>query len=311
MLRPWTTLVAVLLLLLGPTAIVVTGLSVGSGAGGARPRRAARMPSADGADVGIELDMASSPTLSRRAALGGLGLASSVCLCGGMPNAAHACTSFQEAAFAKAMSSPAAQEYEDYVVAKKAQLFQALPSSGDVLEIGIGAGPNLKHYNAKNHRVTGLDPNSYMLESAAKKGRAVGLESLKLVEGKSEALPFPDNSFDAVVATLVLCTVDDTEAAVAEIARVLKPGGRYLWIEHVLSETDPLLAMQQSMFNPLQLALAGGCNLNRRSGEVIRAAATSGAFVAITDHSRFSATGEKGERFLIGPHEMGVAWVPV
>jgi len=73
------------------------------------------MPPTDGADVGIELDTASSPTLSRRAALGGLGLASSVCLCGaGMPNAAHACTPYQEAAFAKAMSSPAAQEYEDY-----------------------------------------------------------------------------------------------------------------------------------------------------------------------------------------------------
>ena len=85
------------------------------------------MPSADGADVGIELDTASSPTLSRRAALGGLGLASSVCLCGGMPNAAHACTSFQEAAFAKAMSSPAAQEYEDYGRASVYQLPSASP----------------------------------------------------------------------------------------------------------------------------------------------------------------------------------------
>ena len=87
-------------------------------------------------------------------------------------------------------------------MAKKVQLFRALPPSGDVLEIGIGAGPNLKHYNAKSHRVTGLDPSCYMLESAAKRGQAAGLESLKLVEGKSEALPFPDNSFDAVVATV-------------------------------------------------------------------------------------------------------------
>ena len=93
------------ILLLARTA-VVTGLSVGGagGADGAQHRRAARMPPADGANVGIELDVASSPIFSRRAALGGLGLASSACLCGGMPNAAHACTPFQEAAFAKAMS---------------------------------------------------------------------------------------------------------------------------------------------------------------------------------------------------------------
>ena len=106
---------------------------------------------------------------------------------------------------------------------------------------------------------------------------------------------------------LVLCTVDDTVASVAEIARVLKPGGRYLWIEHVLSETDPVLSTQQNLFNPLQLALAGGCNLNRRSGAVIRRAASGGLFEKITDEEAFSATGDRGERFLIGPHEMGVA----
>lgn len=92
-----------------------------------------------------------------------------------------------------------------------------------------------------------------------------------VVEASAEQLPFLDDSFDAVVSTLVLCTVADPARSLAEIARVLVPGGQLLFIEHVRAQT-PRLGWVQDHVNPIQRAFAHGCNCNRRTLEAIRAA---------------------------------------
>jgi ubiquinone/menaquinone biosynthesis C-methylase UbiE len=92
------------------------------------------------------------------------------------------------------------------------------------------------------------------------------------VHGISEALPLADNSADAIVCTLTLCSVVDPARSVAEIKRVLKPGGKFLFWEHVLSQTDPTLAQRQIELTPNQVKRADGCHLDRKTGDVIRAA---------------------------------------
>mmetsp|Transcript_31750 Transcript_31750/g.79778 ORF Transcript_31750/g.79778 Transcript_31750/m.79778 type:complete len:158 (-) Transcript_31750:813-1286(-) len=96
--------------------------------------------------------------------------------------------------------------------------------------------------------------------------------SLRIVHGVAEALPLPSNCADAVVCTLTLCSVRDPAAALAEIRRVLKPGAPFLFVEHVLSEDDPGLAAQQLRFDSLQVAMADGCHLDRRTLDLVNAA---------------------------------------
>ena len=130
-------------------------------------------------------------------------------------------------------------------------------ASGRVLEIGAGTGLNVEHYT---DRVTDLvlaepeEPMARRLRARVVKG--------KVVEAPCEGLPFPDDSFDTVVSTLVLCTVDDTERAMAEIARVLAPGGRLLLLEHVRS-TDPKRAKWQDRLEKPWHWVARGCHCNR------------------------------------------------
>ena len=92
---------------------------------------------------------------------------------------------------------------------------------------------------------------------------------------RSEALPFADASCDAVVCTLTLCSVVDPSRSLSEIKRILKPGGKFLFWEHVLSETDSVLAQQQILLTPNQIKRADGCHLDRRTGDTIRAAGFS------------------------------------
>jgi ubiquinone/menaquinone biosynthesis C-methylase UbiE len=106
--------------------------------------------------------------------------------------------------------------------------------------------------------------------------RKLGDHSLpaRVVRAPAEELPFEDGSFDFAVSTLVLCTVDDPARALAEIHRLLKPGGQLLFVEHVRSD-EPRLARWQDRLNGLQLRLGHGCNCNRRTLESIKAAGFS------------------------------------
>jgi ubiquinone/menaquinone biosynthesis C-methylase UbiE len=121
---------------------------------------------------------------------------------------------------------------------------------GDVLEIAIGTGRNLPHYPA-DVRLTAIELSSEMLKIARKRAADLGRE-VDLREGNAEALDFPDASFDTVVCTFALCTIPDDRKAVAEAKRVLKPGGRFVAIEHVGSPIGVVRAVER-MLEPLTL----------------------------------------------------------
>ncbi len=139
---------------------------------------------------------------------------------------------------------------------------------GTVLEIGGGTGANLPHYRDVE-RVTVSEPDPFMRRRLRPK---LGAARVPVVvsEAGAEALPFPDGSFDTVVSTLVLCTVPDQRAALDEIRRVLRPGGRLLFIEHVRAEGS--VARWQDRIEPLWSCLLGGCHPNRDTLAAIEAA---------------------------------------
>jgi ubiquinone/menaquinone biosynthesis C-methylase UbiE len=121
---------------------------------------------------------------------------------------------------------------------------------GDVLEIAIGTGRNLPHYPAEV-RLTAIELSPEMLNLARKRAADLGRE-VDLREGNAEALDFSDASFDTVVCTFALCTIPDDRKAVAEAMRVLRPGGRFVAIEHVGSPIGVVRAVER-MLEPLTL----------------------------------------------------------
>jgi SAM-dependent methyltransferase len=142
---------------------------------------------------------------------------------------------------------------------------------GDVLEIGAGTGLNLSEYPHEGiSRLVLTEPNPAMRRHIDAKREATPLP-FETVEASGERLPFDDASFDTVVGTLVLCEPHDPQAVVAEVARVLKPGGRYLFLEHVRSD-DPRLARSQDRWAPVWRRVSGGCNCNRATLGVIESA---------------------------------------
>jgi ubiquinone/menaquinone biosynthesis C-methylase UbiE len=124
---------------------------------------------------------------------------------------------------------------------------------GEVLEIGIGTGRNLPHYG-DDVRLTGVELSPAMLEIARARAHELGRE-VDLRVGDAQALEFGDESFDTVVCTLSLCTIPDDRAAVAEMRRVLRPGGRLLLLEHVRSPLLPV-RLGQRLLDPLAVRFA-------------------------------------------------------
>ena len=116
-----------------------------------------------------------------------------------------------------------------------------------MLEIAVGTGRNLPFY-PEGARLTGVELSPKMLEIAHRRARGLGIEA-DLRVGDAQSLPFPDASFDTVVATLALCTIPDDRRAVAEAARVLRPGGLLLLLEHVRSPLLPVRLLQ-GILNP-------------------------------------------------------------
>jgi len=130
---------------------------------------------------------------------------------------------------------------------------------GAVLEIGGGTGANLSHYRDVD-RVIVTEPDPFMRKRLGQKLEETRIP-VEVSEAGAEALPFPDGSFDTVVSTLVLCTVPDQESALEEVRRVLRPGGRLLFIEHVRAAGST--ARWQDRLEPLWGRLHGGCHPNR------------------------------------------------
>lgn len=142
---------------------------------------------------------------------------------------------------------------------------------GAVLEVGIGSGLNLPYYDrSRLRRLSAVDPSNELLAMAAKKAHRLKLD-VQLVAQSAERLPFADASFDSALLTWTLCSIPDPLAALAEIRRVLRPGGELFFIEHGLAP-DPGVARWQQRLTPLWRPIAGGCHLDRRMDELVRAA---------------------------------------
>ena len=142
-------------------------------------------------------------------------------------------------------------------------------ASGDVLEIGGGTGANLVYYGAGVESLTVTEPERPMLKRLERKAREQNSQAIVL-RAPAEDLPFEDASFDTVVSTLVLCGVGDQPRVMRELRRVLRPGGRLIFIEHVRSD-EPRVAKMQDRMNPLNRFMVC-CDCNRPTLETIRSA---------------------------------------
>jgi ubiquinone/menaquinone biosynthesis C-methylase UbiE len=144
-------------------------------------------------------------------------------------------------------------------------------ASGATLEIGAGTGLNLAHYPPAVSELVVTEPSEHMARRL-RDHLARASRPAEVVEAPAERLPFPDDRFDTVVCTLVLCTVPDPPAALAEVARVLRSEGRLLFLEHVRSD-DPGIARWQDRLSRPWRFMGDGCTCNRDTVATLRASA--------------------------------------
>jgi len=144
-------------------------------------------------------------------------------------------------------------------------------ATGKVLELGIGGGMNLGFYDPDAvESVSGVDPSEEMRARAVGAERPQGL-AVEVRDGTAESLPFDDASFDSIVCTYTLCSVQNPAAALSEALRVLKPGGRFLFCEHGLAP-DAGVQTWQRRVEPVWKAIAGSCHLTRPVGGALERA---------------------------------------
>lgn len=142
-------------------------------------------------------------------------------------------------------------------------------ASGRVLEVGIGSGLNLPYYGRDVTHVFGLEPSDFLRQQAAEAAQSAPFP-VELLAAGAESIPLDTGSVDAVVSTWTLCSIPDLEAALGEMRRVLRPGGRLLFFEHGRAP-DPAVSRWQDRLAPLFRGLAG-CNPNRQIDASIAAA---------------------------------------
>lgn len=186
--------------------------------------------------------------------------------------------------------------YEATLRPYKARLFGAL--TGRVVELGPGAGNNLAYFPPDVEWI-GVEPNVHMRHYAERRAAALG-RTLQWRVGAAERLPLADGSVDAVVSSLVLCSVDDVPRALSEIRRVLKPGGRFAFLEHVAAAPGTRTARWQRRLRPVWRVALGGCRPDRDTEGAIRAAGFT-----LTALTRFEVPAA-----IVGPHIAGVATAP-
>ncbi|GIX26893.1 class I SAM-dependent methyltransferase [Pelomicrobium sp.] len=148
---------------------------------------------------------------------------------------------------------------------------QLLPQArGVTLEVGVGSGLNLPFYGPQVDRLYAVDPSEELLRMAEKKVRGAPFP-VELLARSAEEIPIDDRSIDTVVTTWSLCSIPNPLKALAEMRRVLKPGGVLLFAEHGLAPEASVQRWQRRL-NPLWNKLAGGCNLDRKMDELVRGA---------------------------------------
>ena len=152
---------------------------------------------------------------------------------------------------------------------RRAQLLDGL--AGRVLEVGAGNGLNFAHYPASVTEVIAVEPERHLRELAQRAGEAAPA-AVTVVDAVAEELPFATATFDAAVASLMLCSVADVSAALAEVHRVLRPGGELRFFEHVASPRPALRALQRAADATVWPRLSGGCHLARETDRLIEAA---------------------------------------
>lgn len=133
-------------------------------------------------------------------------------------------------------------------------------AQGRVLEIGAGSGLNLPFYGASVHEILALEPAPRLIAMAQRSARAS--VPVAFIEGSAEAIPLDDETVDTVVTTWTLCTIPQARVALNEMRRVLKPGGRLVFVEHGLAPEERVQRWQDRL-TPLWKWIAGGCHLNR------------------------------------------------
>lgn len=184
--------------------------------------------------------------------------------------------------------------YEALVRGEKRALLGSL--EGTVVEIGPGAGGNLE-YLPPGVRWIGVEPNPYFEVHVRRRAERLGRE-VEIRAGTAERIPVEDGRADAVVSTLVLCSVRDPAAALREIRRVLRPGGRFVFVEHVAGRRRSATRVAQAILTPLWVALGDGCHLDRDTGSAIASAGFARVEIRRLDLPVP----------VLGPHVAGTAW---
>jgi ubiquinone/menaquinone biosynthesis C-methylase UbiE len=143
-------------------------------------------------------------------------------------------------------------------------------AEGRVLEIGVGSGLNFGFYRPGVHEILALEPDPKLLHMAGAKTGAVP-QPVSFIEGSAEAIPLDDTSIDTAVTTWTLCTIPDALRALEEVRRVLRPGGRLLFVEHGLAPEWNVQRWQHRL-TPLWSKISGGCHLDRPIADLIASA---------------------------------------
>ncbi|MFA7509064.1 MAG: class I SAM-dependent methyltransferase [Mycolicibacterium vanbaalenii] len=177
-------------------------------------------------------------------------------------------STFQHPRFARMYERISAESEERGTAERRDHALAGL--SGRVIEVGAGNGLNFGHYPPTVAEVVAVEPDDHLRGLAAQAAESAPVP-VQVLAGHATALPVEDGGFDAVVASLVLCSVPDQRAALAEMRRVLKPDGQLRFFEHVRSQT-PWLGLLEDAITPLWSRIGGGCHPNRDTTAAIRAA---------------------------------------
>lgn len=173
-------------------------------------------------------------------------------------------------------------------------------TAGRVLEVGAGSGANFAHYPPAVTEVVAVEPERHLRELAERAAERAPVP-VRVVDGVAEALPAADGEFDTAVVTLVLCSVTDQLRALRELHRVLRPGGRLVFWEHVRAERSPLTVVQDVLDRTVWPLAVGGCHVGRDTASEITAA---GFTVERMERSRMPDTRIP---LPMAPHIMGTA----